>query len=121
MAIFNRIESCDFDSLSIEFQPFSDGPVAAVSGSEVTGDPADGGDAHARLPVDFPIGQAAFQQFDYGPTVSHGLQFCRRAQIAEKTSAFLDASQRENRAAQGAFVLLLLPLGDGAIGFHELP
>jgi hypothetical protein len=68
--------------------------------------------------VDLAIGQAALQEFYHGPTIRHRLQFRRRAQIAEKAPAFLDAAQRQYRRTQRAFVLLFLPLSDGTIGFH---
>jgi hypothetical protein len=69
--------------------------------------------------VDVAIGQAALEELDYGPAIRHGLQLGGRAKVAKKAAAFLDAAQRENRGEQRALVLLFLPLGDWAVGFHE--
>ena len=93
-----------------ELQPLGDGAVAAVARGQVARDAADGGDADAGLPVDLAVGQAALQQFDHRPAVGHGLQFGRRAQVAEEAAAFLDAAQRQDRGAQRALVLLFLAL-----------
>src|ERR1700730_17651831 len=89
-AIFRRTGFGEFDSSAIELQPLGHGA----------------------------IGQAALQLFVDGPAIRHRLQFRRRAQIAEKTPAFLDAAQRQYRRAQRAFVLLFLPQGDETVGFH---
>ena len=47
-------------------------------------------------------------------------KFGRRAQIAEKTAALLDAAQRQNRRAERAFVLLFLAQRDRPVGFHDI-
>ena len=102
-----------------ELQPIGHCAIAAVARLQVARDAADGGHTHAGLPVDFAIGQAALEELDHGPAIGHGLQLGRRAKVAKKTAAFLDAAQRQNRRAKGALVLLFLPLGHWAVGFHE--
>src|ERR1700678_3349954 len=117
-AIFRRTGSGEFDVLPIELQPFGHRTVAAAPGGQIARNAADGGDADPRLPVDLTVGQAALQQLDHGPAVRHRLQFGRRAQVAEEAAAFLHTAQRQYGRAQRTLVLLLLPQGDGTIGFH---
>src|SRR5258708_3329732 len=117
-AIFRRGLGADCMS-PIDLQPLGYGAVAAIARRQIAGDAADGGDADPRLSVDLAIGQAALQEFDHRPTIRHRLQFRRRAQVAEKTPAFLDAAQRQYGATQGTFVLLFLAQSDGTVGFHD--
>src|SRR5450631_2989579 len=70
IAIFNRmvlsIAWCcqDFNASRsrVQFQAVGDGPITAVAGSEVARHPADRRDAHARLPMNFAVGQPALQE-----------------------------------------------------------
>jgi hypothetical protein len=71
------------------------------------------------LAVNFPVRQAALEQFHDRPTIRHGLQLSRRAKVAEEAAAFLDAAQREDRGAKSTLVLLFLSLCHGPIGFHQ--
>src|SRR3974390_983603 len=89
-AILRRMGSLEVPNLSIELQPLGHDSIAAAARHEVARDAADGGDAHAGLPVDLPIGQAPLQQLDHGPAICHRLQFCGRAQIAEEAAALVD-------------------------------
>src|SRR5580658_3166807 len=105
-------------SSCVRLQPIGHRAIAAVARLQVARDAADGGHTHAGLLVDIAIGEAALEVLDHGPAVRHGLQFGGRAKVPEKAAAFLDALQCENRVEKRALVLLFLPQGHRAIGFH---
>ena len=53
--------------------------------------------------VDLAVGHALLQQPDDRPAVGEGLQFRRRAEVAEEVTALVDAPEREHGLEQRAF------------------
>jgi hypothetical protein len=83
--------------------------VAAVAGREIARHAANRRQADGCLAMDLPVGHAAAQAFHYRPAVRHGLQLRRRAQVAQKGAAFLDAAQRGDGGEQVALRERFLP------------
>src|SRR3974390_641296 len=104
-AILRRMGSLEAPALCIELQPLGHDPIAPAARHQVARDAADGGDAHAGLPVTLPIRQAPLQPVDPGPAVSHRLQLRGGAQVAEEAAALVDGAQCQDRIAERAFVL----------------
>ena len=87
---------------------------------EVTRNPADGGHADAREPVDLAVGKALLQPLDHGPAIGDGLQLGRRAQVAEEGTAFVDRLEGQHGGKQAALRERFLAGGYVAVLFHGL-
>jgi hypothetical protein len=73
------------------------GSIATESVAQESRNTADSCDADTSQVMDASIGQALLEQLDDLPAVDQCLELGRRTQIPEKSTAFLDVPETDNR------------------------
>jgi len=95
--------------------------VAAVATLKESRYAADRRHTDTGQPMYFPVRELALQMFDNTPTIRHGLNLGRSAQVAQERAAFLGRVQRSQRCVQIALSEGFLAGGDVTVAFHGVP